>query len=95
MTTVTITSQGQITIPAAVRRALGIDGSTELNLQFNPETRSVTIEKPLSVDEFLNFAEKFTAKIPHGTAPLEGRAIHEFYEQESVKEIVRRMEDSR
>lgn len=79
MHTVTITSQGQVTIPAAIRRAWRIKGSEELVVSFNAETRQVTLQKPLTVEEFLDIAAAVTAKIPKHIRPLQNGDIHEFY----------------
>lgn len=93
MKTVTITSQGQITIPIAIRRAWNIKGPEELQVSFNPETKRMIIEKPLEVDEFLKIADKVTSKIPKGTRPLHGAEIGEFYRASRAQEIVDKFSD--
>ncbi len=93
MTTVTITSQGQITIPASVRKAWGIQGSQELQVTFDSRLERMTIEKPLTMANFRAIADRLTKKIPKGVKPLEAGEIHEFYERERTKEIVARMKD--
>lgn len=90
MTTVTITSQGQITIPAAVRKAWGLRGSEKLHVTYDAEQSTLTLEKPLTVDEAtrrLRQLSRGQKKVP----PLTD--IHEFYERERTKEIVERMKD--
>ncbi|MGI6612199.1 MAG: AbrB/MazE/SpoVT family DNA-binding domain-containing protein [Candidatus Nanosyncoccaceae bacterium] len=93
MKTVTITSQGQITIPIAIRRAWNIKGSEELQVSFNPETKRMIIEKPLEVDEFLKIADEVAAKIPKGIKPLQGAEIGEFYRASRTQEIVDKFSD--
>ncbi len=90
MKTVTITSQGQITIPAAIRKAWGVKGSEELQVSFNPETKRMTLEKPIDVDDFLQIADQITAKIPKNIKPLRGEAIHELHATERAAELIKR-----
>ena len=51
MNTVTITSQGQITLPAKVRRELGAKAGDKLSLNYNPLTKKIELDKPRSLDE--------------------------------------------
>ena len=94
MNTVTITSQGQITIPAKIRKHCGITGSQELHLSFDARSRRIIIEKPLSVRGFLAIADNAAKHIPKDIKPLKSEDIHEFYERERTKEIVARMKES-
>lgn len=89
MKTVTITSQGQITIPAAIRRAWGITGSQELNVSFDQKTQRMTVERPLSIDEALAVFDAIPRK---NVTPLIN--VHEFYEVERTKEIMQRTRES-
>ncbi len=56
MKTVTITSQGQITIPAEVRKQLGLHNSDKLSVSVNPETREISLRKPMTIDEITEYA---------------------------------------
>lgn len=94
MNVITITSQGQITIPAKVRKAWGITGSAEVYANYNPETRQLIIEKPLTMDDFLTITEPITKKIPKNIKPIPADKIHEYYEAHRAKEIAERMRDS-
>lgn len=67
MKTVTITSQGQITIPASVRREIGVKGGDKLSLSYNSFTRKLELEKPQSLDEI---ADRLTSLIKPGTKPV-------------------------
>lgn len=49
---VTVTSQGQITLPAAVRRSLQIMPSQKLVVSFDAETKEIRLKKNLTIDEF-------------------------------------------
>lgn len=67
-TTLTITSKGQTTIPAPIRRKLGLDKSGGILLvDFDEHKGELTISKPLSIDALSN---KLTAYIKPGTTPL-------------------------
>lgn len=55
----TITSQGQITLPAPIRKALDISGSQKVTISFDQEQGTVTIAKPLSFDEITAMAKRF------------------------------------
>lgn len=89
-----ITSQGQITIPAKIRKAWGITGSQEVIVSFDPKSQRMTIEKPLSTQEFLSIASRLTRHLPAGVRPLKAGEIHELYERERAKEIVARTKES-
>lgn len=88
MNIVTITSQGQITLPASVRRALNLKASDTLELTFNSETRNVTLQKPITVDEFVQYAAKVKR---NNHPPIQN--VHDYYEQERGKDIMRPAEE--
>lgn len=94
MNMVTVTSQGQITIPAKIRKAWGIDKSTKLRVSFDENSRRMTIEKPMGLDELRQMARKLTAEIPEGVKSLDGSEIHEFYAESRAREIVEKMKES-
>ena len=66
--TVTITSKGQTTIPAALRRKLGLgtQGGV-LDIRFDENRGELIIAKPLSVDEL---SKKLSSYIKPHTKPL-------------------------
>jgi AbrB family looped-hinge helix DNA binding protein len=66
--TVTVTSKGQTTIPAPIRRKLGLDrtgGVLEMN--FNENKNELVISKAISVDEL---SKKLSGYIKPGVKPL-------------------------
>ena len=66
--TVTITSKGQTTIPAPIRRKLGLDrtgGILEIN--FDENKNELVISKAMSVDEL---SKKLSGYIKPGVKPL-------------------------
>lgn len=83
MKTVTITSQGQITIPASVRREIGIKGGDKLSLTYNPFTRKVELERPQSLNEI---ADRLTSLIKPDTKPVKNASA---YYQEHRGDTVR------
>ncbi|HEY4160952.1 MAG TPA: AbrB/MazE/SpoVT family DNA-binding domain-containing protein [Candidatus Saccharimonadales bacterium] len=74
-TTLTITSKGQTTIPAPIRKALGVDKGGILYIDFNERNNKATIEKPLTIDEI---SAKYSKLIKPGTPPLTD--VHTFYQ---------------
>lgn len=66
--TITITSKGQTTIPAPVRRKLGLDkGGGVLQIKFNENKNELVISKAISIDEL---SKKLTGYIKSGVKPL-------------------------
>ncbi len=94
MNTITVTSQGQITLPAKVRRALNIKGSDQLQYRFDAERRQVVLEKPMTLEQFMDFTKTITQKIPKNIQPIAVDTIHEFYEAERAAEIATRMKEN-
>jgi AbrB family looped-hinge helix DNA binding protein len=64
---ITITSKGQTTIPAPVRRKLGLDKGGVLHINFNENKNELVISKPINVDEL---SKKLTGYIKSGVKPL-------------------------
>ena len=93
MNTINITSQGQVTIPAKVRRLWGITTPQGLNWSFDPQSQRLIIEKPLSTSEFLSLAHKLTEAATTDITPLRADEVHEFYAHDRTKDIVARMKD--
>ncbi|HEY4963480.1 MAG TPA: AbrB/MazE/SpoVT family DNA-binding domain-containing protein [Candidatus Saccharimonadales bacterium] len=67
-TTLTITSKGQTTIPAPIRRKLGLDKTGGvLQISFNENKGELIVSKPLNIDKL---SEKLSSYIKPGTEPL-------------------------
>ena len=76
-TTLTITSKGQTTIPAPIRRKLGLDkAGGVLRVSFDENKGELIIYKPLSIDELSN---KLSTYIKPGTTPLID--VNAFYQE--------------
>lgn len=75
MTTISLTSKGQLTLPVEVRRALNLKKSDKLELSYNPETQKVTITKPMSLQELSTMASSYIKKGQH---PLKN--VDEYYQ---------------
>jgi AbrB family looped-hinge helix DNA binding protein len=67
MAMVTISSKGQIVVPAKVRKAAGIELGDKLIVDFNDEAGEVRIRKAEGIEAL---AERFTGYLPKGKAPL-------------------------
>jgi AbrB family looped-hinge helix DNA binding protein len=67
-TTLTITSKGQTTIPASIRRKLGLSkAGGVLQMSFNESKGELVVSKPLNLDEL---SQKLSRYIKPGTEPL-------------------------
>lgn len=74
--TITITSKGQTTLPAAIRHKLGIDESGGvLQIDFNEQKGEVVIKKPVSIAEL---SERLSRYIKPGTEPVKN--VDEYYQ---------------
>ena len=51
MTQITITSKGQITLPAEARRSLRLEKGDQLTISLDLATGSLILQKPQSIDE--------------------------------------------
>lgn len=66
--TITMTSKGQFTLPARVRKALALQHKgAKLTLDFNPDGQRVVLSKPVSFADIQAKAQKY---IKPGTPPL-------------------------
>ena len=67
--TITITSKGQTTLPASIRRKLGLDKTGGiLRITFNERKGELVISKPVSIAEL---SERASRHIKPGTKPVE------------------------
>jgi bifunctional DNA-binding transcriptional regulator/antitoxin component of YhaV-PrlF toxin-antitoxin module len=74
--TITVTSKGQTTLPAAIRHKLGVDKSGGvLQIAFNEAKGELVITKPTSITEL---SERISRHIKPGTPPLEN--VDEYYQ---------------
>jgi len=75
---VTVTSKGQLTLPASFRKQLNI-GSTGgvLQVEFNEQKNEVVIKKPLSIADL---SQHVSRHIKAGTEPLNN--VEEYYQEQ-------------
>ncbi len=74
--TLTITSKGQTTLPAVIRKKLGIpENGGVLNIAFNEQRGQVIITKPMSIEELSN---KLSKNIKPNTKPVLN--VDEYYQ---------------
>ncbi|HEY5805847.1 MAG TPA: AbrB/MazE/SpoVT family DNA-binding domain-containing protein [Candidatus Saccharimonadales bacterium] len=86
-TTITMTSKGQFTLPAEVRKELGLNANgATLQLEFSPEDRTIKITKPVTLSELQYFVQS-AAKQPANPLPDD---IHSWYEEERIKDLKQR-----
>jgi AbrB family looped-hinge helix DNA binding protein len=64
MSIISLTSKGQITLPVEFRRRLGVKEGDKLEANFNPESKSLIIQKPLTVDELSRKVSSFIKNYP-------------------------------
>lgn len=62
MTMITLTSKGQVTLPAEARRMLGLKESDKLTVVVDSNSRSITLSKPMTVDELASMAHALPRK---------------------------------
>lgn len=74
--TLTITSKGQTTLPAAIRKKLGIskDGGV-LNISFNERKGEIVITKPMGIEEL---SDRISKNIKPHTKPVLN--VDEYYQ---------------
>jgi bifunctional DNA-binding transcriptional regulator/antitoxin component of YhaV-PrlF toxin-antitoxin module len=83
-TSVAMTSKGQFTLPANVRRALHLNAKGDtLQLEFDPHTNTLRLMKPVTFKELQQFVQ---AKSKHPNEPLPPN-VHEWYTQERIKQL--------
>ena len=67
MTTITISSRGQIVIPAHIRKKMNLSAGDQLSVDFDEDVQEVTLQRVESIDEM---SKRFTSWIKPGTPPL-------------------------
>ncbi len=66
---ITITSKGQTTLPAAIRRKLGVGAEGgKLQIAFDEQKNQLVISKPMTLKEL---QQKANSYVKPGVAPLE------------------------
>lgn len=81
MNTITLTSKGQVTLPVELRRNLNIKEGDKLEVKFNQATQSITLSKPMTIDEL---SARATSYIKKGAKPvLDANAYWQSYREET------------
>ena len=68
MTTITLSSRGQIVIPALFRKKLGLRDGDQLAVELDESSQELKLKRVETLDEM---ADRFTSWIKPGTVPLE------------------------
>lgn len=84
MNTISITSQGQITIPAAIRRQWADSGSNKLDYVFDEEAQTLILRPKPKVEQVLAFLRT----IPHDRDVPPLQDIHKYYEAGRTEELI-------
>lgn len=85
-TTITMTSKGQFTLPAEVRKELNLKSNgDELQLEFDSTDRTVRLSKPITFSEVQRFVQANSDKTSR--LPTD---IHKWYEDERIRELKER-----
>lgn len=72
----TITSKGTITIPAPLRKALGVKTGQKVSLSLNTGGKGVLIDTGITMEQFESIRETMLSKYPK-RKPLTGKALKE------------------
>lgn len=77
--TLTITSKGQTTIPAGLRKLLELNPKGDkLKLNFDPKTKKAEINKPMTIDEIQAMVQGFIKANGKKVEPLlDAKAFYE------------------
>lgn len=79
-----MTSKGQFTLPARVRKELGLKANgAVLRLEFDESDKKVHLSKPVAFADMQKFVQN-RAESPDTPVPED---IHEWYQQERAKEL--------
>ena len=82
-----MTSKGQFTLPAAVRKALALNATGDtLQLEFDATDRTIYLTKPVTLAELQQFVQAKT-KNPAAVLPAD---LHKWHEQERIKDLRKR-----
>jgi AbrB family looped-hinge helix DNA binding protein len=71
MTTATLSSRGQVVIPAPLRKLLDWTSGDKLSFEVDSARNTITIQKRDHAAEIEERAQRLTAMIPSDVAPLE------------------------
>lgn len=69
MKTITMTAKGQVTLPVEAQRLLGLKPSDKLAVTVDQTSRRITLERPMTLDEFTTLATSVPRK---KTKPVTG-----------------------
>jgi AbrB family looped-hinge helix DNA binding protein len=82
MTTIALSSKGQITLPIEFRRLLGLNTGDELVVTLNRESKSIVVNAPMTIDEL---SAKISSYIKPGTKPVLN--VGEYYDAHRMETI--------
>ena len=81
---VTVTSKGQVTLPAKMRKALGISKpGQKLQIQLDAQSNRLELRKPVELRDIQSLVRKH-AKNPEAPVP---ENIHEWYAEQRTADL--------
>lgn len=78
--TLTLSSVGQITIPRSVRKALGLEKGTKLELEVDQEAKKLTIKKQPTHEEIFAELKRLSKTYPKPDPKLRNMSVNEMYD---------------
>lgn len=63
-TTITVSSVGQITLPRNIRKLLGIEKGSKLDIKVSKDNKSVTLTRQKTLDEIMAELDEIDRKYP-------------------------------
>ena len=78
--TLTLSSVGQITIPRSVRKALGLEKGSKLELEVDQEAKKLTIKKQKTHEEIFAELEECHKNLPKSDPKLRNMSVNEMYD---------------
>ena len=79
---ITVTRKGQTTLPAPLRRKLGLGvAGGKLHIRFNDQANELIVSRVATIEEI---SERLSRSIKPGTKPL--LDVHEYYERHRANE---------
>ena len=80
--TLTLSSVGQVTLPRSVRKLLGLEKGTKLNIEVDQAKQSITLKKQPTLDEIFDELERLSKKHPKPNPRAKHMSVSEMVEEE-------------
>ena len=77
--TLTVSSVGQITIPRSVRKLLGLEPGTKLEIEVDEKAKRITMKRQKTHEEIFAELEEFHKRLPKSDPKLQHMSVNEMY----------------